>query len=574
MFVAASNYFAVLQPRIVRQALDLVIESIDLYKLMNGFEVQEVFRNSIIQSLLLFGGLVILFAIIMGVFMYFMRQTIIVMSRLIEYDLRKALFKHYELLDQGFFRRHNTGDLMARISEDVSKVRMYLGPAIMYGMNLITLFILVVSSMLTVNKELSLYTLLPLPFLSISIYYISNIINVRSEQIQKQLAKLNSIAQEIYSGIRVVKSYVQEKFLIQYFGDESEDFKNKSLRMVKVDAMFFPILILFIGISNVITIYVGGIKVTQGLITAGNVAEFVIYINMLTWPFTAIGWIASIMQQASASQKRINEFLETKAEIQSTHADPLSFKGDIKFDNVTFVYPDTGIKALDQVTLHIKPGEKLAIIGRTASGKTTICDLLTRMFDVTDGNILIDDVPIKLLDLDNLRRRIGYVPQDVFLFSDTISDNITFGIPDSDQSKVEHYSKSAAVYQDIQNLPNKFNTLVGERGVMLSGGQKQRISIARALIKEPDIVILDDSLSAVDTKTEKHILEYLKNDLEDKTTIIVTHRISGVIPFDQIIVLEKGKIVEHGNHESLIEKRGYYYKILEQQRIEEEQIKW
>ncbi len=570
IFVSLSNYFRVLQPQIIRQALDLVVENIGMYKTLEGFESQAVMYAIVGKTLLFFGFLVLVLALVMGIFMYFMRQTIIVMSRLIEYDMRKEIFDHYEKLSLSFYKRNNTGDLMSRITEDVSKVRMYLGPAVLYGINITSLFILVVYSMLSVSVELTLYSLLPLPFLSISIYYVSSLINKKSEEIQIQLAALNSTSQEVYSGIRVVKSYVQEIPMIRFFAGQSDIYKDKSMGLAKINAMFFPLMLLLIGASTILTVYMGGIQVTKGNISPGNIAEFVIYVNMLTWPVTAIGWIASIIQQAAASQKRINEFLGTKPEIENPIVAPIAIKGNIVFKDLTFVYPDSGIKALDKVSFELNKGQKMAVIGKTGSGKTTLADLLVRMYDVTAGSITIDGKNIKELDLANLRKKVGYVTQDVFLFSDTISGNVSFGRNSSTQAEVETFTKHAAVYNDIKSLPEGFDTMVGERGVTLSGGQKQRISIARALIKQPDIVILDDCLSAVDTTTEQQILGYLNNALSDKTTIIITHRIYSMLNFDKIIVLEDGRISESGTHESLIKKKGFYYEMFEQQRLEDE----
>jgi ATP-binding cassette subfamily B multidrug efflux pump len=565
LFVFASNYFSSLQPQIIRDALDLAIENLGTYTDMAEGPEKKAMLEDIGGQLLYFGGLVLGLALLMGVFMYFMRQTIIVMSRLIEYDMRKEIFGHYEKLTTAFYKRNNTGDLMARISEDVSKVRMYVGPAVLYGINLVSLFILVIYAMLKVNVELTLYSLAPLPVLSFSIYYISSIINKKSERIQKQIATLNSTAQEVYSGIRVVKSYVQEDATGSFFSGQSENFKSKSLELAKVEAFFHPLMALLIGISTVITVYIGGLQVAQGTVTAGNIAEFVIYVNMLTWPVTAIGWIASLYQQAAASQKRINEFLQVQPEILSPTNNPVDIQGHIKFENVSFTYPDTGIQAIKNVSFELKPGEKMAVIGRTGSGKTTIADLLVRLYDVTEGRITIDGQDIREMDLDNLRRKFGYVPQDVFLFSDSIANNIGFGKDEFSREEVETFAKHAAIYKDIKELPKGFDTMVGERGVTLSGGQKQRVSIARALIKRPDVLILDDCLSAVDTDTETQILGYFSGALAEKTAIIITHRIYALLEFDKIIVLDDGQITEEGKHADLILKNGYYAELYKKQ---------
>lgn len=572
IFVSFSNYFRVLQPQMIREALNLVLDNLGMYRRFQGLDLQNDLISIIGGNLLFFGGLVLLFALIMGIFMYFMRQTIIVMSRLIEYDMRKEIFQHYENLDIAFYKRNNTGDLMARITEDVNKVRMYLGPAVLYGINLVSLFVLVIYSMLNVSVELTLYCLAPLPILSISIYYVSNLINKRSEIIQKQLSKLNSISQEVYSGIRVIKAYTQERAMARYFDNESDSYKSKSLRLIQVNAFFFPLMILLIGISTLLTVYFGGIQVVKGNITPGNIAEFVIYVNMLTWPVTAIGWIASIIQQAAASQKRINEFLDTAPALEnkSIYAGPI--KGHIQFDNVSFTYPDTGIQALKNIKLDLLPGQKMAIIGRTGSGKTTIADLLVRMYDTTEGTINIDGRPIDHFDLPTLRQRIGYVPQDVFLFSDTIANNIAFGKRDAQETEIKQFAQYASVYEDIMGLSDGFQTMVGERGVNLSGGQKQRVSIARALIKQPDLVILDDCLSAVDTKTEKQILGYFNDALAEKTAIIITHRIYSLLEFDKIIVMDNGEVVAEGKHEELIEQGGYYADLYEKQKADEVDI--
>lgn len=571
VFVGLANWFRVLQPQVIREALDTVIAQVKYYKEHGGIAAHPDAVGDLSVEIARFGGAVIGLALLMGLFMFFMRQTIIVMSRLIEYDMRKEVFAHYEALDLAFYKRNATGDLMSRISEDVSKVRMFLGPTILYGIDLIFLFVLAISSMLRVSVTLTLWSLLPLPFLSISIYWVSTIINKRSEKIQQQLATLTSTAQEVYSGIRVVKSYVHEQAMGRWFADQSEEFRQKSLKLVRVDAFFFPLMSLLIGASIIITVYVGGLQVIAGNLTAGNIAEFVIYINMLTWPVTAIGWIASLTQQAAASQKRINEFLKTQPTI-TNQAPPRpagqpipALKGHIRFEQVSFVYPDTGIQALNNVSFEVLPGQRLAIVGRTGSGKTSIADLMVRMYDATGGRILIDGVDIRAHDLFHLRRSIGYVPQDVFLFSDSVMGNIAFGKDGITREEAEFFAKSAAVHDEIQGLPQGYDTIVGERGVTLSGGQKQRVSIARAFAKNPDIVILDDCLSAVDTNTESQILGYMESALSDKTAIIITHRIYGMLQFDKIIVLDDGGVAEEGTHEELLSRGGYYAEMFEKQ---------
>ena len=566
LFVAAANYFRAWQPQVIREALDYVLAQLRAYEAADG-PAREVIVGSLSKALFRFGGIVVLLSLVMGLFMYFMRQTIIVMSRLIEYDQRKEIYDHYQQLDKGFYRRNSTGDMMARITEDVNKVRMYLGPAILYGINLVTLFIMVIYAMLKVDVRLTLYSLLPLPLLSLSIYYVSSLIEKRSQSIQAKLSQLTGIVQEVFSGIRVVKSYTQEKAFGAHFLKESETYKTNNMSLALVEAMFIPLMMVLIGLSTILVIYVGGLQVFDGSVTTGNIAEFVIYINMLTWPVTSIGWIASIVQQANVSQGRINQFLNTPSAIQDEGTKDGRIQGQLTFEHVGFTYPDSGIQALEDMHFNIRPGQKVAIIGRTASGKSTIADLILRMYEPTSGRILMDGVPLRDYALQSLRDNIAYVPQDVFLFSDTIEANIRFGRPDATLEEVERYARYAAVYDDIMGLPDGFQTRIGERGITLSGGQKQRISIARALIRQPEFVILDDCLSEVDTHTEHTIIDFLNKELAGKTALIITHRILGMLDYDLILVIDHGRLVEQGTHDQLMARQGHYYELWQQQQL-------
>jgi len=571
LFVVISNIFQVFTASVIRNAVDLVTENIPLYHLFSGFTKQPSIYALFGYSTLLYGCLVLLLYLFRGVFLFFMRQTIILMSRHIEYDMKNELYAHYQLLSLAFYRRHNTGDLMNRATEDVSRVRMYLGPGIMYTINTVTLFIIAICFMLTVNLRLTLFSILPLPILALTIFYVNNIINFRSEKIQQRLSALSSFVQENFSGIRVIKSYVREKSVEDSFISESENYKTHSMALVKVQALFYPLVLLLVGLSNVIVMYIGGVEVMKGNITPGNIAEFVVYLNMLTFPVMALGWVTSLIQRAAASQKRINEFLHEQPEIKSPIAALHTVQGHIAFNNVSFVYPDTGIEALKNVSFTADPGQMIAIIGRTGSGKSTIANLIMRMYDSTGGEITIDHVPVRQLNLDNYRSQVGFVPQEVFLFSDTIANNIAFSADILDMAKVEQAAKDAAVYDNIMELEKGFSTLIGERGVTLSGGQKQRVSIARAIVKHPQILIFDDCLSAVDTRTEEEILRNLGGIMQGKTSIIIAHRISTIKNADKILVMDRGEIVEHGTHEQLIERRQVYFELYEKQLLEEEE---
>ncbi len=570
LFVIISNIFSVLPAQVIRIAFDLVTENIGVYQLFSGFNRQAMIYEIFGSSLMLFGVLVLILSLIRGLFLFFMRQTIILMSRHIEFDLKNEIYNHYQALSLAFYRRHNTGDLMNRVTEDVSRVRMYLGPGIMYAINTVVLFVLVIYAMLTVNVRLAVYSILPMPILAAMIYYVSNVINFRSEKIQERLSILSSFVQENFSGIRIMKSYVRESSVRQKFALESEDYKTHSMGLVKVQALFYPLMLLLVGVSNVITIFVGGIEVMKGTITPGNIAEFLVYLNLLTFPVMALGWVTSLIQRAAASQKRINEFLDQQPEIISPDTPKRTINGLIEFKNVSFIYPDTGIQALKNVSFTAKPGEMVAIIGRTGAGKSTIANLLLRMYDTTGGEILIDNEPVKHLNLEGYRAQIGVVPQEVFLFSDTIANNIAFSADVLDMPTVEQAAKDAAVYDNIKELENGFETLIGERGITLSGGQKQRVSIARAIVKHPQILVFDDCLSAVDTRTEEEILHNLGHIMQGKTNIIIAHRISTIKNADKILVMGNGEIIEQGTHEYLMQKKGTYFELYEMQLLEEE----
>ena len=560
LFIFISTAFAIVPATLIRETFNLIENGYKEYSLGNN-----ILKEEILEDVLFYSSAIIFAAIVRGFFMYMMRQTIIVASRKIEYDLKNEIFYHYQTLPLKFYKKNNTGDLMNRISEDVSKVRMYLGPALMYGMNVTILMLMVIPFMFYINKNLAFYSLMPLPLLVVSIYLVQNIINKRSEQIQESLSDLSTYVQETFSGIRIIKSFVREINFERVFTIKSKEYKNKSIGLQFVLALFFPVIMTLIGISIIITVYVGALEVFEGNLSIGNIAEFLIYVYLLTWPVTALGWITSIIQRASASQKRINEFLEEKSDIILSDNKKINLKGKIEFKNVFYKYSDTKIEGMNNVSFIINPGESLGIIGSTGSGKSTIANSILRLFDTDKGKILIDNNDIKKLDIVHFRKQIGYVPQDVFLFSDTIENNILFGTENKSFDLVKEAAKNADLMRNINSFPEKFKTKIGERGITLSGGQKQRVSIARAIIKEPKILILDDCLSAVDTKTENVILENIKKIMINRTSIIVSHRISSVKLAKKIIVIDSGKIIEQGNHKSLLEKKGIYFELYKQQ---------
>jgi ATP-binding cassette subfamily B protein len=565
VFVIISNVFQILPAQMVRYSIDLVVDNIRVFRSFENVSVQKVFFDVFARGILLYAILILAMALLRGIFLYFVRQTLIVMSRLIEYDLKNEIFQHYQTLPLSFYRRNNTGDLMNRISEDVGRVRMYLGPSIMYGLQLATLFLMLIPIMFSISARLTWFALLPLPILSYSIFYVNNIIEHRSEEIQKSQSRLSTFAQEAFSGIRVLKSFTREKESVANFAKESNEYKRQSLKLTRVQSLFFPLIMGLIGLSTILTVYAGSVEVINGSLTFGNIAEFIIYVNLLTWPVASLGWTSSLVQRAEASQKRINEFLITKTDIVSEKDLTREITGKIEFRNVSFLYPDTGIQALKSISFEIKPGDSLAIIGTTGSGKSTISNLLSRMYDVTGGEVLVDDIPIKDYNLTSLRSQMGFVPQDVFLFSDTIYNNIAFGLAIAEENRVIQASKDADVYQNIISFPKGFSTRVGERGITLSGGQKQRVSIARAIVREPKILLLDDALSAVDTKTENTILSSMKKIMQGRTSIIISHRVSSAKLANKIIVLNDGIMVEEGTHESLFAQSGTYRELFEKQ---------
>ena len=605
LFVILSNYFRILTPQVtgyvvnsVERELSAQVQAKSRQPVSDEMQIQNArtrksdtanydilvkkfirtlnsTRQSFGQKIVISGITLLVLAIIGGIFMFLMRQTIIVMSRHIEFDQKNEIFQHYQQLDTSFYKRNSTGDLMSRMAEDVSRVRMYTGPAIMYLVNLVATIGFSLYFMIRKDALLTLYVLAPLPILAVTIYMVNNLIHRKSEKIQALLSNLTTNAQESYSGIRVIKSFVQESAMLRFFSSNSEDYRKNAIGLAKVEAIYFPSMGLIIGLSTLLTIMIGGFYVVRGThqTDLGTITEFVIYITMLTFPVSAIGWVASMIQRASASQKRLNEFLQSKPVIQND-LQPVrqALSGKIVFDQVDFIYPHTGIHALKNFSLEIHKGEKIAIIGRTGSGKTTLAQLMLRFYDPTNGNILMDGKNLRTLDLPGFRNQIGYVPQDVFLFSDTVTGNILFGLDHKSPAEAKRAAVNASIDSEISQFASGYDTMIGERGVTLSGGQKQRISIARALAGEHEIVIFDDCLSAVDARTEKEIITNLYNYLQNKTAIIITHRIFSLFEFDRIVVLDQGKMVETGTHEELLARNGHYTRLYEQQQKSGEEL--
>ncbi|AQS92900.1 ABC transporter [Polaribacter sp. BM10] len=556
-----SKLLALKVPQIVGDSLNIVED----YQNGTITDIELVKHQLLINVLIIIGV-----AILAGFFTFLMRQTIIVTSRLIEFDLKNEIYQQYQRLSLNFYKKNRTGDLMNRISEDVSKVRMYVGPAVMYSMNMIVLLVVGFTQMINIDVKLTMYTLIPFPVLSISIFVLSKVIHKRSSIVQEYLSKLTTFNQEFFSGIGVVKSYGIEKSIIKDFDEIADKSKEKNIHLQQANALFFPLMVLLIGLSNIIVIYIGGQQYINDEIQIGTIIEFMLYVNILTWPVAVIGWVTSMIQQAEASQVRINEFLEQVPDIENNNTKPTVLNGKVEFKDVTFTYEDTNITALKNINFTAEPGETIAILGKTGSGKSTIIELIARLYDTKEGLILIDNKPIEQANLNDVRNQIGFVPQDPFLFSESIGDNIKFGKEDATEEQIIQAAKDADVHKNIIDFPNKYDTVLGERGVTLSGGQKQRVSIARAIIKNPKILIFDDCLSAVDTETEEKILTNLKRVSKNKTTFIISHRVSSAKNADKIIVLDDGKISQQGTHNQLITEKGYYKDLYEQQLLEKE----
>ena len=550
VFIIIANLFALYPAEFVRKAFDAVILSMNTGNSSNTSEI-----------LIKYGSLIVLFAILKGIFMYCMRQTIIVISRKIEYDLKNEIYQQYQALSISFYKKNKTGDLMNRISEDVSRVRMYLGPALMYAINIFILFLLVISKMLSISTTLTFFVLLPLPILAVSVYFVSSTMNKRSEKVQAQLSGITNVAQETFSGIKIIKSFSNEENALEVFMNSCKSYTKRQLELVKIEALFFPLIISMIGVSSVLTIYIGGLESFKGNISTGNIAEFIIYVNMLAWPVASIGWITSLVQRAAASQERINDFLLLTSDIENKTTEHTPIEGDIVFNEVNLSYTDTNIQALKNLSFRLKQGNTLGIFGKTASGKSTIANLVCRLYDTSTGSISFGNTNIKNLNLNSLRTAIGYIPQDGYLFSGTIRENIAFSSDTINNQKIIEAAKKADILDEINNFKEGLDTIIGERGVQLSGGQRQRLAIARTFYKNPSLYIFDDCLSAIDATKEQRILKQLKVESKAKSSIIISHRISTLKDADKIIVLENGEITESGSHRELLSQKGFYFEM-------------
>ena len=550
VFIIIANLFALYPAEFVRKAFDAVILSMNTENSSNTSDI-----------LIKYGSLIVLFAILKGIFMYCMRQTIIVISRKIEYDLKNEIYQQYQALSISFYKKNKTGDLMNRISEDVSRVRMYLGPALMYAINIFILFLLVISKMLSISTTLTFYVLLPLPILAVSVYFVSSTMNKRSEKVQAQLSDITTVAQETFSGIKIIKSFSNEENALEVFMNSCKSYTKRQLELVKIEALFFPLIISMIGVSSVLTVYIGGLESFKGNISTGNIAEFIIYVNMLAWPVASIGWITSLLQRAAASQERINDFLLLTSDIENKTTEHTPIEGDIVFNEVNLSYTDTNIQALKNLSFRLKQGNTLGIFGKTGSGKSTIANLVCRLYDTTTGSISFGNTNIKNLNLNSLRTAIGYIPQDGYLFSGTIRENIAFSSDTIDNQKIIEAAKKADILDEINNFKEGLDTIIGERGVQLSGGQRQRLAIARTFYKNPSLYIFDDCLSAIDATKEQRILKQLKVESKEKSSIIISHRISTLKDADKIIVLDNGEITESGSHSELLSQKGFYFEM-------------
>jgi len=550
VFIIIANLFALYPAEFVRKAFDAVILSMNTGNSSNTSEI-----------LIKYGSLIVLFAILKGIFMYCMRQTIIVISRKIEYDLKNEIYQQYQALSISFYKKNKTGDLMNRISEDVSRVRMYLGPALMYAINIFILFLLVISKMLSISTTLTFFVLLPLPILAVSVYFVSSTMNKRSEKVQAQLSDITTVAQETFSGIKIIKSFSNEENALEVFMNSCKSYTKRQLELVKIEALFFPLIISMIGVSSVLTVYIGGLESFKGNISTGNIAEFIIYVNMLAWPVASIGWITSLVQRAAASQERINDFLLLTSDIENKTTEHTPIEGDIVFNEVNLSYTDTNIQALKNLSFRLKQGNTLGIFGKTGSGKSTIANLVFRLYDTSTGSISFGNTNIKNLNLNSLRTAIGYIPQDGYLFSGTIRENIAFSSDTIDNQKIIEAAKKADILDEINNFKEGLDTVIGERGVQLSGGQRQRLAIARTFYKNPSLYIFDDCLSAIDATKEQRILKQLKLESKEKSSIIISHRISTLKDADKIIVLDNGEITESGSHSELLSQKGFYFEM-------------